>query len=130
MTTNYIGTGLAFPLQITDTGGVALVSGKELIRQSIKIILGTTQGTRYFLGEFGSQIEKVLFQPNDEVLQSLLQTMIREALKTWEPRIAVTTITFEKSVGGTPHSNMLRCFVYYNILNSNITDFVSVEWRR
>jgi phage baseplate assembly protein W len=122
---NFIGTGLRFPIEITDTGSTALVSGKELIRQSIKIILSTTEGTRFFLGEFGSQIERVLFQPNDEVLQSLLQTMIREALKTWETRITVTKITFEYQQADT-----LRCFVYYTIVNSSITDSTSIDWKR
>ena len=42
----FLGQGLAFPLQLNPRGEIALVSGEEDIAQSIRIVLGTRPGER------------------------------------------------------------------------------------
>ncbi len=125
MTTNLIGSDVAFPIVITDTGDMALVQGNELIKQSLQIILTTQTGTRFFLGEFGANTEKILANPNDTVAQTVLNTMLREAIKTWETRVEVLKIEF-----ATPTIDTLRATVHYKILKTNLVDVINLEWRR
>ncbi len=42
----FLGQGLAFPLQVNPRGEVALASGERDIQQSIRIILETAPGER------------------------------------------------------------------------------------
>jgi phage baseplate assembly protein W len=83
----YIGQGLAFPLQLDPRGGIALASGEHDIEQAIKIILMTAPGERMMRPEFGCRIHELVFAPHDPATESLAVYYVQEALVRWEPRI-------------------------------------------
>ncbi len=92
--------GMAFPFRIDPvTGRVALASGTDKIRQDVRIILGTRQGERPMLRDFGTRLPALVQDPNDDVLAELLQTQARDALLQWEPRILVTEMHVDQSEG-------------------------------
>lgn len=92
--------GVAFPFRIDPTtGGVALASGSDKIRQNVRLILGTRLGERPMLRDFGTRIPSLVHDPNDDVLGDMLQNQVREALLRWEPRILVTSAQIEQSEG-------------------------------
>jgi len=88
----YIGQGLAFPLQISQQGGLALAHGFNDIEQAIRIILGTSLGERVMRPEFGCRIHELVFAPNNATTRQLLAYYVEEALDRWEPRITVREI--------------------------------------
>jgi phage baseplate assembly protein W len=88
----FIGQGLAFPLQFNARGELALVSGPADIEQAIRIILGTVPGERVMRPTFGCRAWELLFSPNEAVTQSLMVEYVREALAMWEPRIEVRSV--------------------------------------
>ena len=88
----FLGTGLAFPLQVNPRGEISLVSGAKDIEQSILIILGTRPGERVMRPEFGCRAHDLVFEPRDTTTASLIQDVVGEALKFWEPRIDVMSI--------------------------------------
>ena len=88
----YIGQGLAFPLQISQQGGLALAHGFNDIEQAIRIILGTSLGERVMRPEFGCRIHELVFAPNNATTRQLLAYYVEEALDRWEPRITVHEI--------------------------------------
>lgn len=91
---DFIGKGLSFPLALTN--GKALPStGWDLIRSSIHNILAFKLGTRFFLGEFGARIEEMIEEPNDELLQNVITTLINDAILEWEKRVEVIGIELE-----------------------------------
>lgn len=83
----FLGQGLAFPLQVTPRGEIALASGERDIEQSIRIILETSPGERVMRPEFGCRIHELIFAPNDAATEGLLIHYIEQALERWEPRI-------------------------------------------
>lgn len=89
----YIGQGLAFPLQVNPRGEMALVSGIRDIEQSIIIILETAPGERVMRPEFGCRIHDLLFDPRDAATFGLVVQYVKDALGRWEPRITVETVT-------------------------------------
>ena len=92
--------GIAFPFRIDPaTGGVALASGSDKIRQNVRLILATRIGERPMLRDFGTRIASLVHDPNDDVLSDLLQEQARQALLQWEPRILVTTTLVEQNEG-------------------------------
>jgi phage baseplate assembly protein W len=88
----FIGQGLAFPLQFNSRGEIALVTGPADIEQAIRIILGTVPGERVMRPTFGCRAWELLFSPNEAVTQSLMVEYVREALAMWEPRIEVRSV--------------------------------------
>ena len=95
--TDFLGSGLAFPLQVDQRGGVALVHGEEDVAQAIAIILGTAQGERPMRPEFGCAIHDHVFAELDASTLGDMERAVREALARWEPRIDVVSIDFDLS---------------------------------
>lgn len=92
--------GIAFPFQIDPaTGGVSIATGREKIRQNIRLILSTRVGERPMLRDFGTRIANLVHDPNDEVLADLVQTQAQAALLQWEPRILLTASHVEQEEG-------------------------------
>ena len=89
---SFLGTGLAFPLQVNQRGELALVSGEKDIEQSIWIVLGTRPGERVMRPTFGCRAQELIFEPRDATTFTLMKTYVEEALKFWEPRINVKAI--------------------------------------
>lgn len=83
---DYIGRGITLPIKLVN-GSVPLDTGVELIKASIRTILSWPYGTRFFLPEFGSRLDELIEEPNDDVLFSLIETFVQDAIEKWEPRI-------------------------------------------
>jgi phage baseplate assembly protein W len=88
----YIGQGLAFPLQVNPQGGIALASGERDVEQAIRVILSTAPGERVMRPEFGCRIHELVFAPQDAATESLVVYYVEEALAQWEPRIDVQEV--------------------------------------
>jgi len=90
MATSLFTSGLIFPIQIAD-GKAKIVTGVDLIKSSIIIILSWPTFTRYFQNLFGSRIMETLEEPNDNILISLAEGFVVDAINDWEPRITLTS---------------------------------------
>lgn len=112
--TLYLGKTIKFPIVINQYGRPDTVEGVETIPQSIEMILKTPKRSRYFLPQYGSDLDLLMFMPNDDILRSLIFTTIFEALDTWEKRIKVLDITFKFVT-----EFQLDCHIEYQILKSN-----------
>ena len=88
----FLGQGLAFPLQISPSGGISLVSAERDIEQAIRIILETSPGERVMRPEFGCRIHDLVFAPHDAATEGLAIHWVQEALRRWEPRIDVLEV--------------------------------------
>lgn len=117
---NYVGVGIKTPNMFNKiSGGIDTNTGQDRINQSIRQILSTPVGTRFFLPSFGSRIFEALFEPNDLIFQDLVTLYIKEALSLWEKRINVISITVGDNQGGD--MNYTPVNILYNIVNTNIT---------
>jgi phage baseplate assembly protein W len=64
------------------------------VEELIKQVLFTSPGERVNRPDFGCGVKRMVFAPNDEVVASLAQVTILEALKRWlDPVITVNTVT-------------------------------------
>ena len=108
----FLGQGLAFPLQVNPKGEIALARGERDIEQSIRIILGTAPGERVMRPEFGCRARELLFAPRDAATEALLIEYVEQALGRWEPRIEVQ----EVRVSDDPrHDGTLRVEIGYRV---------------
>lgn len=80
-------------LQAGEKSTNELVTDENSIKQSIMTILSTSYGSRFFRPDFGSSIERLLFEPMDDETKFALQLTMKKSIKAWEPRIKITKST-------------------------------------
>lgn len=88
----FLGQGLAYPMQINPRGEIALARGDRDIQQSIRIILGTKPGERVMRPEFGCRAHELVFSPRNAVTSGMMKSYVEDALGQWEPRIEVKDV--------------------------------------
>ena len=85
---SFLGTGWSFPPAFTkDPCRVMMVSDKEDIDQSLRILLSTRHGERIMQPEYGCNLDILLFEPINTTLLSLVKDLIEKAILYHEPRI-------------------------------------------
>ncbi len=98
MENSFLGTGWGFPPRFGKNGGsVEMASDEEDIRQSLEILLSTSQGERLMHPDFGCDLNRFLFEEIDHGLTTRLKELISDALLFHEPRIKVEDIEISES---------------------------------
>jgi len=108
--------GLVFPLELSG-GSHVIAEGDDLIKSSIKIILSWPLFTREYEDSFGSRVHEALEDQNDEVLITLIKEFVVNSISTWEKRIELKKMTFER-----PNNEKLVVDLTYHIKDINIED--------
>ncbi len=91
----YLGTGWAFPLQLSLQGGIQLSSAAQKVKESIWIILRTSLGERLYRPDFGSRLSELAFEPLNSTTMIQIRLYVSEALEVWEPRIEIDRVDTE-----------------------------------
>ncbi|WP_370609443.1 GPW/gp25 family protein [Citrobacter portucalensis] len=100
--TLYLGMSQSNGKAITDT---------DHLRQSVRDILLTPQGSRIARREYGSLLSALIDQPQNPALRLQIMSAIYVALSRWEPRLTLDSIIINDSFDGsmvvelTGHSN-------------------------
>lgn len=113
----FLGRGWSFPPTFSVGGGdVEMVSNAEDIQQSLRILLGTTQGERVMQESFGCDLRGLLFEEGDQWLIARIERMIRDAISSHEPRVALDDV---KVNGQDVRGGALRVSIRYTIRGTN-----------
>jgi hypothetical protein len=96
-TTQYIGSTVKFPFSINADGVLEVVSGSDAIVSSCLSIISTPVGERYFLPEFGCRLSIIQYRPYTDGLKALIESVIEEALSTWEGRCRYIGTSFDET---------------------------------
>ncbi|GAB1688904.1 GPW/gp25 family protein [Krasilnikovia sp. M28-CT-15] len=92
MSTDFIGTGWAFPTGVAATGGIALVRGDTELVQAMRLILSTYPGERPMRPDFGCRLRDFVFRAGTLDTVAELTAEVRRALLRWEPRVDVVNV--------------------------------------
>ncbi len=96
----------------TSTGSLALVNGSMAIRQSILLLLSTIPGERVRRPDYGCELYRLTFMPNDATTHGLAIHFVTQALEKWEPRISITRID---AVSSPEDSSKMDIYLNYLI---------------
>lgn len=105
MPDDFLGRGWAFPVDTDRTGRVALAAGETDVREAIRIVLGTAKGERVMRPEFGCGVHDYAFATTDTTTLTRIEAEVTEALREWEPRVAVESVTARRD--GSPAGRLL-----------------------
>lgn len=79
-------------LRISSTGGIELIHEEASIRQSMLLLMSTRPGERVMRPDYGCELHKLIFSPNDETSAGLAIYYVKQALNKWEPRIDILKV--------------------------------------
>ena len=68
------------------------IKNENAIARSIRNIVFTLPGEKYFNPNFGSKISKVLFENIDDITASVIVDEIKESIRNYEPRVELLDV--------------------------------------
>jgi uncharacterized protein len=89
---DFIGAGWAFPVDVDARGAIALARGTDELEQAMRLILMTYPGERPMRPAFGSRLRDFIFEGATLGNAAAIESVVREALRRWEPRVNVTKV--------------------------------------
>jgi phage baseplate assembly protein W len=116
MSVDFVGSGWAFPMRCTASGGIALVSRERELEEAMRIILLTYPGERPMRPEFGSRVRDFVFRPADEEMAGELGHEVKTSLLRWEPRVDVVNVT---TTPDPDEPNLVFIDIQYTIKGTN-----------
>ena len=110
-------------------GDLIALKNANAISRSIRNIVFTTPGEKFFNPEFGSRVSESLFENVDEVSAIAIRDEIRSSIINYEPRVKL----FDVRVNPNPDANEMNVTVKYEIVGIDIPpqqlDFVLLPTR-
>jgi len=103
------------------TKDLAIVTNQKSISQSIKNLIFTNYGERFFR-DIGSSVNNILFEPNDSILKDNLQYHIKSTITQYEPRVVLLAV----DVFLYPDQNSISVNITYSIINTQTPQTVNV----
>ncbi|EQC2551771.1 GPW/gp25 family protein [Enterobacter sichuanensis] len=77
------------------------ISDADHLRQSVRDILLTPQGSRIARREYGSLLSALIDQPQNPALRLQIMAAVYVSLSRWEPRLTLDSITTNSSFDGS-----------------------------
>ena len=95
---DFLGVGWRYPVAMDPLSGDAALSRYDRdVREAIRIILETKQGERVMRPRFGCGIHDLVFEEINATTLTAIESTVREALITYEPRIELNNVTIDAS---------------------------------
>jgi uncharacterized protein len=76
-------------LRVGSGGDLEMVEDDAAVSQAILLLVTTRPGERVMRPEFGCDLQRLVFSPNDDTTAGLAIHYVRRAIETWEPRVDV-----------------------------------------
>ena len=88
-----------FPFQDSSKGFFLDLNNSDsaAIKADLMHLILTRKGERLYLPDFGTNLLKYIFQPNDSATQSEIKTEISQTVKKYLPNLQVTEVVVEES---------------------------------
>ena len=106
-------------LSFSPTGGIETVVGRESVRQAVLLLLSTRTGERVMRPDYGCDLHKLVFSPNDDTTAGLAMHYVRQAIERWEPRIVIERLDAGRDEAYPERLNIL---LEYRMNSSNTRD--------
>lgn len=92
--TRYI--NIDFPFRDSSDGSYFKMNktDKDAIRADLLHLLLTNKGERLYLPEFGSDLKKFIFEPNDEITHEEIKDNLNQTITRFIPNLLVNDISF------------------------------------
>ena len=126
MATNYL--GINYPFQDSPKGFFLdlTVTDSQQIKSDLMHLILTRKGTRYYNPEFGTNLLKFIFEPNDGLTQSQISDEIQSVVKKYLPKLQINNVIITPS---ETNEHLVTVKIDYTITDDVFeqTDFVIIN---
>ena len=117
---DFLGVGWRYPVAADPLkGDIALSRYDRDVKEAIRIILETAQGERVMRPRFGCGIHDLVFEEINATTLCAVETSVREALITYEPRIELNNVVVDP---GQALDGLLLIAIDYRLRRTNQED--------
>ena len=104
--------GVSLPLGLSDDGFFKKTRKTvDQVKSNIRNLLLTQKGERLGNPTFGSNLRRVLFEPNTEDIEPAVESAVREAIDEWLPFVSIASFNFERPI----NSNTIIMSITFNL---------------
>lgn len=96
-----------------NSGALASLTNDEAVKNSIKNLILTNQGERFYQPLIGSQIRAMLFEPFSVTTKNTIEQLIREAINNYEPRAQLHDVRVDDDID----RNGVYVTIVFSIIN-------------
>ena len=98
------------------TDDLIALKNENAIARSIKNIVFTLPGEKFFDPEFGSDISAALFENIDDISGGIIEDQIRESINNYEPRVELLSVRTNPNYD----NNAFDVTITYEIIGANV----------
>ena len=98
------------------TKDLIAMKNENAIARSVKNIVFTNPGEKFFNPRFGSRITESLFENADELTAIEISTQIEESINRYEPRVKLRSVDANANIDG----NAFDVVITYDIIGADI----------
>ena len=98
------------------TKDLIAMKNENAIARSVKNIVFTNPGEKFFNPRFGSRITESLFENADDLTAIEIQTQIEESIERNEPRVRLTSVEAFANIDG----NAFDVVITYDIIGADL----------
>ena len=92
------------------------LKNENAIARSVRNIVFTLPGEKFFVENFGSQISASLFENLDDITANQIEEEIRQSIENFEPRVELTNV----EVFPDFDNNQFDVLIVYDIIGANV----------
>ncbi len=93
------------------------LKNENAIARSVRNIVFTLPGEKFFDENFGSRISATLFENIDDISAGLINDEIRQSINRYEPRVELTDV----EVSPDFDNNQFDVLIVYNIIGADVS---------
>ena len=116
--------GITLPIQIGNTAFNQSFKSIDQVKSNIKNLLLTKRSERLMQPEFGSGIQELLFDMNDDAFAEKLENNIIDTMAKWLPFITVENINIEQT-NEMRDNNKVEVSISFRLSDTQILDTVT-----
>ena len=92
------------------------LKNEQAIARSVRNIVFTVPGDKFFNEDFGSRVSEVLFENIDNISANVIKSEITSSIKEYEPRVKLKKVTVSPNFD----NNAFDVTILYEIIGADI----------
>lgn len=98
------------------TSDIIALKNESAIARSVRNIVFTVPGEKFFDENFGSQISQALFENINDISANIIRSEIKSSLRRYEPRVKVREVNVEPNFD----QNEFNATIIYEIIGADV----------
>jgi phage baseplate assembly protein W len=103
---------------------------KDSYSSNLLLLLLTQKGERYYESDYGTNLLKYIFEPNDQLTSNQVEEDIRNTVSLYIPELKITSVTFNWNVddeGRVISENQLNVNVKFVYLEGSLGEQGNID---